>query len=127
MWIQLAVLIGLGTGAALMRTGTQCFQRYHALQPGAISVSGICALIADQLGVDAARVTDQSHLMKDLGLDWLQRLELVISVEESAGIELLDDDVDQIEFVGDLVRHAMVAEEDRVARRAGRSDGALQH
>jgi len=110
-----------------MRTGTQCFQRYHALQPGAISVSGICTLIADQLGVDAARVTDQSHLMKDLGLDWLQRLELVISVEESAGIELLDDDVDQIEFVGDLVRHAMVAEEDRGARRAGRSDGALQH
>jgi acyl carrier protein len=111
-----------------MRIGTQRIQRHDALQQhGAISVGGIRALIANQLGVDAARVTDQSHLMQDLGLDWLQRLELVIFVEEFAGIELLDDGVDQIEFIGDLVRCVMIAEEDKGDRRAGRSDGALQH
>ena len=89
----------------------------------AIGASRICALIADQLGVDAARVTDQAHLMKDFGLDWLQRLELVMLVEERAGIELLNDDVDQIEFVGDLVQHVMFAEEDK----GNRPDGALRH
>jgi acyl carrier protein len=111
-----------------MRIGTQRIQRHYALQQhGAITAGSICALIADQLGVDAARVTDQSHLMKDLGLDWLQRVELVIFVEESAGIELLDDDVDQIEFVGDLVRSVTIAEQDRGDRLAGRSDGGLHH
>jgi acyl carrier protein len=107
-----------------MGIGTQRIQRHDTLQQHeAISVSGICALIADQLGVDAARVVDQAHFMKDFGLDWLQRLELVIFVEERAGIELLDDDVDQIEFVGDLVQHVMIAEEDK----GNRPDGALRH
>jgi acyl carrier protein len=102
-----------------MPIGTQ----HTALQKEAISASSICALIADQLGIDAARVIDQAHFMKDFGLDWLQRLELVIFVEERAGIELLDDDVDQIEFVGDLVQHVMIAEEDK----GNRPEGVLRH
>jgi acyl carrier protein len=93
------------------------------LHKEAISARNICALIADRLGVDAARVTDQAHLMKDFGLDWLQRVELVIFVEERAGIDLLDDDVDQFELVGDLVQHVIIAGEDR----GNRPDRVLPH
>jgi acyl carrier protein len=81
--------------------------------------SSICALIADQLGLDAAHVTQQSHLLEDLGLDWMQRLDLVIRVEEKTGVELLDDDVDQIEFVGDLIRQVMMAQADQGERVRG--------
>ena len=56
----------------------------------------IRAVIADQLGVDVKRVTDQTHFARDLGVGWLNRLELVIFVEDWTGLELHDDDVEQI-------------------------------
>jgi acyl carrier protein len=42
----------------------------------------------------------------DLGADWLDRLELMIVIEDQfPAVEITDDDVDQIEVVGDLIRH----------------------
>ena len=35
-------------------------------------------LIANHLGVDVKRVTDEAHFTDDLGADWLDRLELMI-------------------------------------------------
>ena len=79
-------------------------QQNYPPQHGDCSSGNIRALIADQLGVNVERVTDQSHFMRDLGVDWLTRLELVILVEDWTGLELRDDDVEQITVVGDLIR-----------------------
>jgi acyl carrier protein len=65
--------------------------------------NNIRALIADQLGVDLNRITDQTHFARDLGVGWLNRLELVIFVEDWTGLELDDDDVERIDVVGDLI------------------------
>jgi acyl carrier protein len=63
-------------------------------------------LIAQQLGVDLKRVTDEAHFTDDLGADWLDRLELIIEIEaQFPMVEFTDDDVDQIDVVGDLIRH----------------------
>ena len=63
-------------------------------------------LIAHQLGVDVKRVTDQAHFADDLGADWLDRLELIIEIEaQFPAVEFTDQDVDQIDVVGDLIRH----------------------
>jgi acyl carrier protein len=63
------------------------------------------ALIAQHLGVDVERVTDDVHL-SDLGADWLDRLELTIVIESQfAGVDGTDADVEQIEVVGDLLRY----------------------
>jgi len=63
-------------------------------------------LIANQLGVDVKRVTDEAHFTDDLGADWLDRLELMIVIEDRfANVVITDEDVDQIEVVGDLIRH----------------------
>jgi acyl carrier protein len=63
-------------------------------------------LIAQQLGVDVKRVTDEAHFTDDLGADWLDRLELMIEIEaQFPTMEFTDDDVDQIDVVGDLIRH----------------------
>jgi acyl carrier protein len=63
-------------------------------------------LIADQLCVDVKRVTDEAHFTDDLGADWLDRLELMIVVEDRfANVVITDEDVDQIEVVSDLIRH----------------------
>lgn len=61
-------------------------------------------LIADYLGVDASRVTDEAHLSDDLGIEWLDQIELLLIIEdEFAGIQFSDPPA--IELVGDLLRH----------------------
>ena len=62
-------------------------------------------LIAAYIGADTKRVTDEAHFSDDLGLDWLDRLELMILIEdEFAEIEISESDATQIEVVGDLIR-----------------------
>src|SRR5215471_20946020 len=39
-------------------------------------------LIAEYIGVDAKRVTDEARFSDDLGLDWFGRLELMILIED---------------------------------------------
>ena len=69
-------------------------------------IDEVRALIADHLDVDIKLVTDEAHFTEDLGADWLDRLELTMPIEDQFnGLELSDDDVDQIEVVGDLIRH----------------------
>ena len=60
-------------------------------------------LIARHLNVEIGRVTDDAHLSTDLGADWLDRLELVILLEEIAGVEITDSEADRIDVVGDLI------------------------
>jgi acyl carrier protein len=74
----------------------------------------IRTVIAGQLGVDLKRVTDQTHFARDLGVGWLNRLELVIFVEDWTGLELQDDDIEQINCVGDLIRLFESAEKDKI-------------
>ena len=62
-------------------------------------------LIAEYIGIDAKRVTDETRFSDDLGLDWLDRLELMILIEdEFAEVEISENDVTQFEVVGDLIR-----------------------
>lgn len=66
-------------------------------------------LIVEYLGIDAGRVTDEAHFSEDLGLDWLDRLELMILIEdEFAGVEISEHDANQIEIVSDLIRHVEI-------------------
>ena len=62
-------------------------------------------VIAEPLGVDAERVTDEARFRDDLGADWLDYLELMIVIEDQfACSEIADDVADQIVAVGDLIR-----------------------
>jgi len=64
----------------------------------------IRSLVARHLGVDARRVSDDARFVNDLGADWLDRLELMIVVEEHFDVEFADDDLDRLVAVGDLIR-----------------------
>jgi acyl carrier protein len=83
------------------------------------ATNDVRTLIANHLGVSVRRVTDDAHLTDDLGADWLDRLDLMIVVEDQfAGVEITDDDVDRIEVVGDLIRHIETLDSDRRRRGA---------
>jgi acyl carrier protein len=71
-----------------------------------IQIGEIRALVAKHLHVDVERVTDEAHFRDDLRADWLNRLELLILIEDRfADVEFPDGDSDQIETVGDLIRY----------------------
>ena len=83
------------------------------------AANDVRTLIASHLGVSVGRVTDQAHLTDDLGADWLDRLDLMIAVEDQfSGVEITDDDADRIEFVGDLIRHIETWDNERRRRGA---------
>ena len=78
-------------------------QRARTRTEGSVDINKLRVLIAEHLEVDVRHVTDYAHLNRDLGADWLDRLELIILVEEIAGVEITDDEADQIEVVRDLI------------------------
>jgi acyl carrier protein len=65
----------------------------------------IRTLIAAHLGVDIKRVTDEARFIGDLGADWLDHLELMIMMEDRFGLEITEDNVNQIKAVADLIRY----------------------
>ncbi len=65
----------------------------------------IQAVIAEQLNVDAAQVTPEAKLVKDLGADSLDVVELIMALEERFGIEIPDEQAEKIVNVGDVMRY----------------------
>ena len=71
----------------------------------AFNSAKVRTLIAEYLGIEAKQVTDEAHF-GEFGMDRYDRLELMILIEDAfIGVEITDNDADQIEFVGDLIRH----------------------
>jgi acyl carrier protein len=82
-----------------------------------LAANDVRTLIANQLGIDIKRVTDEAHFTDDLKADWLDRLELMIAIEDRfADVVITDEDVDQLEVVGDLIRHIENVDNERRRR-----------
>jgi acyl carrier protein len=62
-------------------------------------------IIADQLSVPGDTVTESSTLAGDLPADSLDRVEIVMELEEKLGVEIPEEDVEKLSTVGDLVRY----------------------
>jgi len=60
-------------------------------------------IIVDQLGVDPAEITATASFVDDLGADSLDRVELIMALEETFGMEIPDGDAEKISTVQDAV------------------------
>ncbi|AAR34978.1 acyl carrier protein [Geobacter sulfurreducens] len=60
-------------------------------------------IVAEQLGVDEAQVTNDASFMDDLGADSLDTVELVMALEEEFDIEISDEDAEKIQNVQDAI------------------------
>ncbi|MGN8511628.1 acyl carrier protein [Helicobacter pylori] len=65
----------------------------------------IRAVIAEQLNVDAVQVTLEAKFVKDLGVDSLDIVELIMALEERFGIEISDEQAEKIVNVGDIMKY----------------------
>ncbi|WQY70610.1 acyl carrier protein [Helicobacter pylori] len=62
-------------------------------------------VIAEQLNIDASQVTPEAKFVKDLGVDSLDIVELIMALEERFGIEISDEQAEKIVNVGDVMRY----------------------
>jgi acyl carrier protein len=62
-------------------------------------------IIINELGVEPEKVTDDASFVEDLGADSLDTVELVMAFEEEFGIDIPDEDAEQMRTVGDAVSY----------------------
>ena len=62
-------------------------------------------IIADHLKVDISEVTDDKHIIDDLGGDSLHTVELVIEFETEYGISIPDEDAESLVTVGAIKQY----------------------
>lgn len=66
------------------------------------TLSRVKAAVAASLGLYQIEVMKGSRLREDLHADSMDEIEIIRAVEEDFGIEIPDEDAEQIETVGDL-------------------------
>ena len=62
-------------------------------------------IIINELGVDPEKVTAGASFVEDLGADSLDTVELVMAFEEEFGVDIPDDDAEQMQTVGDAIKY----------------------
>ncbi|MFP4622557.1 MAG: acyl carrier protein [Gemmatimonadota bacterium] len=62
-------------------------------------------IIVNELGVEAEKVTPSASFVEDLGADSLDTVELVMAFEEEFGMEIPDEDAEQLQTVGDAIKY----------------------
>ena len=63
----------------------------------------VARILQDSVGVEAERIRPDARLVEDLGIDSLDRIELVFELESAFGIEIPDQAVAQVQTVEDIV------------------------
>jgi acyl carrier protein len=74
-------------GLAMSIAGLTSTEQTTAIEAVFVA-NDVRALIANHLGISVSCVTDEAHFTTDLGADWLDRLDLMMAVEDRfAGVE----------------------------------------
>ncbi|TVR63864.1 MAG: acyl carrier protein [Gemmatimonadales bacterium] len=68
-------------------------------------------IIVNELGVEAEKVTLEASFVEDLGADSLDTVELVMAFEEEFGVDIPDEDAEQMRTVGEAVAYLKKSEE----------------
>ncbi|MFH1644745.1 MAG: acyl carrier protein [bacterium] len=62
-------------------------------------------VIAEKLSIPKENITIESTFKNDLGADSLDIVEMIMSFEETFGIEIKDEDAEKIKTVQDAINH----------------------
>ena len=62
-------------------------------------------IVVEHLSVEEEKVTENASFIDDLGADSLDTVELVMAFEEEFGIDIPDEDAEQMRTVGDALAY----------------------
>ena len=62
-------------------------------------------LIAKQFKKDPSTINEDTRIIEDLEADSLDRVEMLMTLEEDYGISIPDDEVQEIKTVGDVKKY----------------------
>ena len=68
-------------------------------------------IVVNQLGVEEAAVVAKAKFIEDLGADSLDIVELVMAMEEAFGIDIPDEEAENIRTVGDAENYIKKTQE----------------
>ena len=77
-----------------------------------MDLNRIKELVAEQLGVDIAELTQETSLKEDLNADSLDLFQIIMSLEEEFGIEIPTEDTESIATIGDIENYLNSRKED---------------
>lgn len=66
-------------------------------------LSKVKRLLSEQLNVDEAKITLESDVIKDLGADSLDVVQMLMTLEDEFGITVTEDEASNLRTVGDIV------------------------
>ena len=64
----------------------------------------VAKILAEQLGIAQTKITAESDIVKDLGADSLDVVELLMTLEDNTGKTIPEDKVTNLKTVGDVVK-----------------------
>jgi acyl carrier protein len=64
-------------------------------------------IIVEQLGVSPDEVREEASFQEDLNADSLDLVELIMSMEDTFGVKIPDEDAEKILTVGDAVTYVV--------------------
>lgn len=62
-------------------------------------------MLAEQLEIEPEKITMESDILEDFDADSLDVVDMVMSLEDEFGIEIPDEQVENLRTVGDVVRY----------------------
>jgi len=62
-------------------------------------------LIARKMSIDASKITGETRLTEDLGLDSFGGVEIMFEIEEAFNLKIPDSDIEQVRTVNDIVTY----------------------
>ena len=65
----------------------------------------VAQLVANRFSVDVETVTEGMTFQQDLGADSLDVVELVMELEDEFGVQISDEDAENITTIGDAVNY----------------------
>ena len=75
--------------------------------------SRVKAIIVEKFGVSESEVTSEANFTNDLSADSLDRVELIMEIEDEFGISIPEEQAEKISTVGDAVKYV----EEKVAEK----------
>lgn len=62
-------------------------------------------LLAEQLDIDEEKITMDSNILEDFEADSLDVVDMVMSLEDEFGVEIPDEEIENLHTVDDVVRY----------------------